>query len=61
MPVWVEQTRLDLGHVLSAMGHPEARETLRTAHDALAALKSPRQVEAAAALRSLDGATAGTA
>ncbi|MFF9813192.1 ATP-binding protein [Streptomyces sp. NPDC014006] len=60
MPVWVEQARLDLGQVLGAMGHPEARETLRTARDALAALRSPRQVEAAAALAALDEATAGT-
>jgi tetratricopeptide (TPR) repeat protein len=57
MPIWVEQTRLDLGRVLSAMGHPAARETLRTARDALAALGDPRQAEAAAALRSLDEAT----
>ncbi|MFF9622266.1 helix-turn-helix domain-containing protein [Streptomyces griseosporeus] len=61
MPIWVEQTRLDLGRVLSAMGHPAARETLRTAHEALAALGDPRQAEAAAALGALDQATTRTA
>ncbi|MFD5451869.1 ATP-binding protein [Streptomyces sp. NPDC003470] len=61
MAAWTEQARLDLGQVLGAMGHPDARETLRTARDALAALRSPRQVEAAAALAALDEAAAGTA
>ncbi|GGQ74601.1 ATP-binding protein [Streptomyces flaveolus] len=60
MPAWTEQARLDLGQVLDAMGHPDARETIRTARDALAALRSPRQVEAAAALDALDEAAAGT-
>ncbi|WP_318215437.1 ATP-binding protein [Streptomyces sp. SCL15-6] len=60
MPAWTEQARLDLGQVLGAMGHPDARETLRTARDALAALRSPRQVEAATALDTLDEAAAGT-
>ncbi|MEV5643191.1 helix-turn-helix domain-containing protein [Streptomyces flaveolus] len=60
MPAWTEQARLDLGQVLDAMGHPDARETLRTARDALAALRSPRQAEAAAALDTLDEAAAGT-
>ncbi|MFF9456869.1 ATP-binding protein [Streptomyces flaveolus] len=60
MPAWTEQARLDLGQVLDAMGHPDARETLRTARDALAALRSPRQVEAATALDTLDEAAAGT-
>ncbi|MEU6102005.1 ATP-binding protein [Streptomyces flaveolus] len=60
MPAWTEQARLDLGQVLGAMGHPDARETLRTARDALAALRSPRQVEAAGALDALDEAAVGT-
>ncbi|MFJ9198629.1 ATP-binding protein [Streptomyces flaveolus] len=60
MPAWTEQARLDLGQVLDAMGHPDARETLRTARDALAALRSPRQAEAATALDTLDEAAAGT-
>jgi transcriptional regulator with XRE-family HTH domain/tetratricopeptide (TPR) repeat protein len=60
MPAWTEQARLDLGQVLGTMGHPDARETLLTARDALAALRSPRQVEAAAALDALDEAAAGT-
>ncbi|WP_225635544.1 ATP-binding protein [Streptomyces solaniscabiei] len=60
MPAWTEQARLDLGQVLGAMGHPDARETIRTARDALAALRSPRQVEAAAALDTLGEAAAGT-
>ncbi|OIJ64074.1 hypothetical protein WN71_030825 [Streptomyces mangrovisoli] len=54
MPAWTEQARLDLGQVLGAMGHPEARATLTAAHDALAALRSPRQAEAATALATLD-------
>ncbi|MHB9847659.1 ATP-binding protein [Streptomyces krungchingensis] len=57
MPAWVEQARLDLGRALAAAGHPEARQTLLAARDALAALKSPRQVEAAAALAALDQIT----
>ncbi|MFF8880341.1 ATP-binding protein [Streptomyces flaveolus] len=60
MPAWTEQARLDLGQVLDAMGHPDARETLRTARDALAALRSPRQAEAATALDTLDEAAADT-
>ncbi|MEV6612919.1 helix-turn-helix domain-containing protein [Streptomyces sp. NPDC051051] len=60
MSAWTEQARLDLGQVLAALGRPEARETLRTAHDALAALRSPLRVEAAAALAALDEAAAGT-
>ncbi|GAV42308.1 ATP-binding protein [Streptomyces acidiscabies] len=55
MPAWSEQARLDLGRVLGATGHPEAREALRTARDALAAMRSPRQAEAAEALAALDG------
>ncbi|MFM9442091.1 ATP-binding protein [Streptomyces acidiscabies] len=54
MPAWSEQARLDLGRVLGATGHPEAREALATAHDALAAMRSPRQAEAAEALAALD-------
>ncbi|WP_225827612.1 ATP-binding protein [Streptomyces naphthomycinicus] len=61
MAIWSGQARLDLGRVLGAMGHPEARRTLLTARDALAALRSPRQVEAAEALAALDEAGAGTA
>ncbi|WP_432173616.1 helix-turn-helix domain-containing protein [Streptomyces sp. Tue6028] len=57
MPAWVEQARLDLGRALAAAGHPEARQTLLAARDALAALKSPRQGEAAAALAALDQIT----
>ncbi|MCF4136898.1 helix-turn-helix domain-containing protein [Streptomyces sp. Tue 6430] len=60
MAAWAEQARLDLGRVLAALGRPEARETLRTAHDALAALRSPLQVEAAAALAALDETAVGT-
>ncbi|GGP96490.1 ATP-binding protein [Streptomyces roseolilacinus] len=56
MPAWSEPARLDLGQLLSATGHPEARETLLAARDALAALRSPRQDEAAAAF---DGLSAG--
>ncbi|MBK3631873.1 helix-turn-helix domain-containing protein [Streptomyces sp. MBT97] len=59
MPVWSEQARLDLGQVLGAMGHPEARATLLTARDALAELRSPRRTEAAEALAALGEAGAG--
>jgi tetratricopeptide (TPR) repeat protein len=58
MPAWAGPARLDLGQVLSATGHPEARETLLASRDALAALRSPRQAEAAAALAALDEAAA---
>jgi transcriptional regulator with XRE-family HTH domain/tetratricopeptide (TPR) repeat protein len=61
MPAWSEQARLDLGQVLGATGNPEARETLLSARDALAALRSPRQGEAAEALAALDEADARTA
>ncbi|GGY10053.1 hypothetical protein GCM10010510_65090 [Streptomyces anandii JCM 4720] len=61
MRVWSEQARLDLGQVLGATGHPEARRTLLAARDALAALRSPRQAEAAEALAALDEAGAFTA
>lgn len=65
MPAWSGQARLDLGRVLGATRHPEARETLLTARDTLAALRSPRQAEAAEALAALDeagtGAGAGSA
>ncbi|MFJ5778852.1 ATP-binding protein [Streptomyces sp. NPDC093094] len=54
MPAWTEPARLDLGHVLGALRHPEARETLLAARDALAALRSPRHGEAASALAALD-------
>lgn len=54
MPAWSEQARLDLGRVLGATGHPEARATLLAARDALVALRDPRQVEAAEALAALD-------
>ncbi|GGZ15014.1 hypothetical protein GCM10010300_68780 [Streptomyces olivaceoviridis] len=54
MPAWSEQARLDLGRVLGATGHPEARTTLLAARDALVALRNPRQVEAAEALAALD-------
>ncbi|MFH9660885.1 ATP-binding protein [Streptomyces sp. NPDC017248] len=60
MPAWAEHARLDLGQALSAIGHPEARETLRAARDALAVLRSPRQAEADAALTALGQAHAGT-
>ncbi|WP_314219235.1 ATP-binding protein [Streptomyces zaehneri] len=56
MPAWIEPARLDLGRVLSATGHREARETLIAAHDGLAALRSPLLVQAAAALDALDQA-----
>ncbi|GAB7109754.1 XRE family transcriptional regulator [Streptomyces phaeofaciens JCM 4814] len=58
MPAWAGPARLDLGQVLSATGHPDARETLLAARDALAALKSPRQAEAATSLAVLDEAAA---
>lgn len=54
MPIWAEQARLDLGRALSGIGHPEARQTLLTARDSLAALNSPLHVEATAALAALD-------
>ncbi|MDT7847629.1 ATP-binding protein [Streptomyces justiciae] len=54
MPIWAEQARLDLGRALSGIRHPEARQTLLTARDALAALNSPLHVEATAALAALD-------
>lgn len=57
MPAWAGPARLDLGHVLSAMGHQEARATLLAARDDLTGLRSPRQAEAAAALSALDEAT----
>ncbi|MFF9107295.1 ATP-binding protein [Streptomyces sp. NPDC014805] len=60
MPSWTEQARLDLGRVLAALGHAEARETLRTARDALAALRSPLRMEAADALAALDEAAVRT-
>ncbi|MHC5903878.1 helix-turn-helix domain-containing protein [Streptomyces sp. S6] len=50
MTAWAEPTRLDLGHVLAAMGHPDAPEVFRAARDGLADLRSPRQSEAAEAL-----------
>ncbi|NUO46577.1 MAG: helix-turn-helix domain-containing protein [Streptomyces sp.] len=53
MPLWAEHARLDLGRALSGTRHPEARQTLLTARDALAALKSPLQSEASAALAAL--------
>ncbi|MEB3964849.1 helix-turn-helix domain-containing protein [Streptomyces kunmingensis] len=56
---WAEQARLDLGRVLGAMGHPDARATLLAARDALTVLRSPRQAEAAAALAELDEAATG--
>ncbi|MFJ9833381.1 helix-turn-helix domain-containing protein [Streptomyces sp. NPDC101169] len=59
MPAWAEQARLDLGRVLGAMGHPEARQTLLAARDALAELRSPRQAEAASALADLGEAGTG--
>ncbi|MFJ3670386.1 ATP-binding protein [Streptomyces sp. NPDC090106] len=58
MPIWAAQARLDLGRALGATGHPEARRTLLAARDALAALKSPRRMEAATALAELDRDTA---
>ncbi|MER6631628.1 helix-turn-helix domain-containing protein [Streptomyces sp. NPDC000987] len=60
MPAWAEAARLDLGQVLTATGHREARQTLLAARDALTALRSPRQAEAAVALASLDQTTADT-
>ncbi|MFJ3718024.1 helix-turn-helix domain-containing protein [Streptomyces sp. NPDC090057] len=59
MPAWAEQARLDLGRVLGAIGHPEARQTLLAARDALAELRSPRQAEAATALAQLGEAGTG--
>ncbi|MDR6974371.1 transcriptional regulator with XRE-family HTH domain/tetratricopeptide (TPR) repeat protein [Streptomyces sp. 3330] len=50
MPAWAEPARLDLGRVLSALRHPEARRTLLAARDALAALRSPLHGDAASAL-----------
>ncbi|MER6784186.1 helix-turn-helix domain-containing protein [Streptomyces sp. NPDC000658] len=54
MPAWSGQARLDLGQVLGATGHPEARQTLLAARDTLAAMRSPRQTEATEALTALD-------
>ncbi|MCQ9129827.1 ATP-binding protein [Streptomyces hilarionis] len=54
MPAWSGPARLDLGRVLGATGHPEARRTLLTARDTLAAMRSPRQAEATEALTALD-------
>ncbi|MGV9339672.1 ATP-binding protein [Streptomyces sp. NPDC003688] len=58
MPSWSEPARLDLGIVLRRLGrHAEARETLTAAHDGLRGMNNPRQSEAAAELRALDGLT----
>jgi len=61
MTAWAEPTRLDLGHVLAAMGHPDAHETFRAARDGLADLRSPRQSEAAEALAEFGRAAGRTA
>ncbi|MFJ2166887.1 helix-turn-helix domain-containing protein [Streptomyces griseofuscus] len=58
MPAWAGPARLDLGHVLSALGHPEARATLLAARDDLTGLRSPRQAEATAALEALSASSA---
>ncbi|RRQ87806.1 XRE family transcriptional regulator [Streptomyces griseofuscus] len=58
MPAWAGPARLDLGHVLSALGHPEARVTLLAARDDLTGMRSPRQAEAAAALEALSASSA---
>ncbi|WP_262418585.1 hypothetical protein [Streptomyces sp. SP2-10] len=58
MPAWAEPARLDLGRVLGALRRPEARRTLLAARDALAALRSPLQGDAASALAALDELTA---
>ncbi|MCN9240404.1 tetratricopeptide repeat protein [Streptomyces sp. RY43-2] len=58
MPAWAGPARLDLGLVLRATGHPEARETLLAARDALAALSNPRRSEATTALAALEEAAA---
>ncbi|BBC93092.1 helix-turn-helix domain-containing protein [Streptomyces griseofuscus] len=58
MPAWAGPARLDLGHVLSALGHPEARATLLAARDDLTGLRSPRQAEATAALETLSALSA---
>ncbi|MFD8833649.1 helix-turn-helix domain-containing protein [Streptomyces griseofuscus] len=58
MPAWAGPARLDLGHVLSALGHPEARVTLLAARDDLTGLRSPRQAEATAALETLSALSA---
>ncbi|MBA9048660.1 MULTISPECIES: helix-turn-helix domain-containing protein [Streptomyces] len=58
MPAWAGPARLDLGHVLSALGHPEARVTLLAARDDLTGLRSPRQAEATAALETLSAFSA---
>ncbi|MEU5792419.1 helix-turn-helix domain-containing protein [Streptomyces sp. NPDC047813] len=57
MPAWAGPARLDLGHVLSALGHPDARATLLAARDGLTDLRSPRRAEAAAALSALEETT----
>lgn len=55
MPAWSEAARLDLGLVLCRLHrYAEARATLRAARDGLGEFNSPRQEEAAAALRELD-------
>lgn len=59
IPAWGEPVRLDLGLVLLRMArYEEARATLLAAHAGLAALNSPSQVKATAALREIDGLTA---
>ncbi|MFE7129836.1 ATP-binding protein [Streptomyces sp. NPDC057638] len=52
---WTATARLDLAHVLLALGHPEARETLSAAQAALGAVNHPRHAEAVLALSELDG------
>ncbi|QNP71969.1 helix-turn-helix domain-containing protein [Streptomyces roseirectus] len=61
MTAWAEPTRLDLGHVLAALGHPDAHDTFRAARDGLADLRNPRQSEAAKALAEFARTTEGTA
>ncbi|MEV8033713.1 helix-turn-helix domain-containing protein [Streptomyces sp. NPDC086182] len=56
MPAWSEPARLDLGLVLRRLArYREARETLLAARTGLGELNSPREAEAAAEIRELDG------
>ncbi|MET8413734.1 helix-turn-helix domain-containing protein [Streptomyces sp. NPDC005195] len=59
-PAWSEPARLDLGLVLRRLTrYDEAHETLLAARGGLSQLKSPRQEEAAAALRAVEQFTTG--
>ncbi|MFF8955165.1 tetratricopeptide repeat protein [Streptomyces sp. NPDC014894] len=57
IPAWLGPTQLELGRVLRRLGRPdEARTALAAALRTLTAHHHPLQAEAAAELRTLDGA-----